>query len=88
MQYRKEADLLDFYKRCTYFEMWPNDLPHNRRRDYDFLKGYLFEHSLARNSIEVVTASAVNAVVIAPVYYHGYSVLIESMGFNSAHLNT
>jgi hypothetical protein len=31
MQYRKEADLLDFYKRCTYFEMWPNGLAANRR---------------------------------------------------------
>jgi len=38
MQYRKEADLLDFYKRCTYFEMWPNDPAFKRRGDYDLFE--------------------------------------------------
>jgi len=45
----------------------PNGLPHNRRRDYDFFKGYSFEQSLARNLIKAAAASAVNAVVILPV---------------------
>lgn len=40
-----------------------NGLPHNRRRDYDFLKGYSFEQSLARNLTKATSASAVNAVV-------------------------
>jgi hypothetical protein len=44
----------------------PNGLPHNRRRDYDFSKGYLFEQLLARNLNKAATASAVNAVVIPP----------------------
>ena len=41
-----------------------NGLPHNRRRDYDFLKGYSFEQSLARNLTKATSASAVNAVVM------------------------
>jgi hypothetical protein len=40
-----------------------NGLPHNRRRDYDFLKGYTFGQSLARNLNKATSASAVNAVV-------------------------
>ncbi|MDZ7718147.1 MAG: hypothetical protein U5K72_04930, partial [Balneolaceae bacterium] len=45
-----------------------NDLPHNRRRDYDFLKGYSFEQSLARNLTKATSASAVNAVAIEHIY--------------------
>ena len=41
MQYRKEADLLDFYKRCTYFEMWPNGAALNRHRDYKLLEFFV-----------------------------------------------